>query len=120
MSEQSSENPRHQWQDYLPWLLIFRAVRPAVSPRLLILTTLGMIGMVAGWRLCWDVFAYSTDPDSQEIQIVDPVMREISGQYIVDADQQFITEKKIIPPWPWVLEEQQLARGSAEASTLKT
>ena len=39
------------WQDFLPWLIIVRALRPAVSFRLLILSASGWVATVAGWRL---------------------------------------------------------------------
>lgn len=90
MSEESSAVDRHDWQDYLPWLIIFRSLRPAVSLRLLVLSAIGLVGMVAGWRICWDVLAYTTDQDGVQVVVDDPVMKSISAGY---SDG--------VPPWPW-------------------
>jgi hypothetical protein len=46
-------------QDYLPWLIIVKALRPAISFRLLILAATGLVAMTAGWRISWDLLAES-------------------------------------------------------------
>jgi len=90
MSEQPSTVDQRDWQDYLPWLIIFRSLRPAVSTRLLVLSAIGLVGMVAGWRIFWDVLAYTTDENGRQVIVDDPVMQSIGFGY-VDG----------VPPWPW-------------------
>ena len=85
MSTQSETTSRHDWQDYLPWLVIFRSVRPAISSRLLVLSAIGLIGMVAGWRICWNVLAHETAEHGR----------------IVSADEF----GRRAPSWPWEVDQ---------------
>ena len=55
MSTLSEAKPVRDWQDIFPWLILFRSVRVAIGFRLLLLAALGLVGMVAGWRLCWNL-----------------------------------------------------------------
>ena len=89
MAEYSEARPVRDWQETFPWLILFRAVRVAIGFRLLLLAALGLVGMVAGWRLCWNMLAYV--PDEAGIQVLaDPVLMELGTRH-----------EGTVPPWPW-------------------
>lgn len=89
MSEQPEASHQRDWQDCLPWLILFKAVRPAISLRVLLLASIGLVGMVAGWRICWNLLAYVPD-ESGVMVLTDPVLGQIGGQH-----------EGTVPPWPW-------------------
>ena len=51
------------WHEILPWLLVVRAVRIAFSVRVLLLATLGVLAMVAGWQLFGQLFSGTSQED---------------------------------------------------------
>ena len=88
MSEKPEDTRRRDWQDCLPWLILFKAVRPAIGFRVLVLAAIGLVGMVAGWRIGWDLLAYTTaGPD---IKVLAPELSDLGAQH-----------EGLIPPWPW-------------------
>ena len=88
MSEKQENNRRRDWQDCLPWLILFKAVRPAIGLRVLVLASIGLVGMVAGWRICWDLFAYTEN--GPEVKVIAPELGDLGAQ-----------NKGPMPPWPW-------------------
>lgn len=95
MAEHSEARPVRDWQEIFPWLILFRAARVAVGFRILLLAALGLVGMVAGWRLCWDYLApVSPAPPvpAGEVEIIpDPILAKLKGRH----------DKDTVPPWPW-------------------
>ncbi|MFP6694493.1 MAG: hypothetical protein VB875_15835 [Pirellulales bacterium] len=91
------------WHDYLPWLIIVKALRPATSFRLLILAAAGLVAMTAGWRISWDLLAESEETASGFLAVGEPADTVESAQ---DPDPQ--AEKKAVvdrhtkPAWPWI------------------
>ncbi|OUT70986.1 MAG: hypothetical protein CBB70_01105 [Planctomycetaceae bacterium TMED10] len=91
MAANSEAKPVRDWQEIFPWLILFRSVRVAIGFRLLLLAALGLVGMVAGWRLCWDFVAYA--PDETGVQVLaDPVLMQLGARH-----------DGTVPPWPWEL-----------------
>ncbi|MDH3718925.1 MAG: hypothetical protein OES79_12465 [Planctomycetota bacterium] len=80
------------WQQCCPWLVIFYALRPAVSLRNLALAALGLIGTIAGWRVFWNLLVR---PSGDGI-VPDPVVSDL------------VLEGTTWPPWPWESDYQQL------------
>ena len=91
MSTLSEAKPVRDWQDIFPWLILFRSVRIAIGFRLLLLAALGLVGMVAGWRLCWNLVAYVPD-DTGVAVLADPVLIQLGARH-----------DGTVPPWPWEL-----------------
>ena len=89
MSTLSEAKPVRDWQDIFPWLILFRSVRVAIGFRLLLLAALGLVGMVAGWRLCWNLVAYVPD-DTGVAVLADPVLIQLGARH-----------DGTVPPWPW-------------------
>jgi hypothetical protein len=89
MAEHSEAKPVRDWQEIFPWLILFRSVRLAISFRLLLLAALGLVGMVAGWRLCWNLVAYAPDETGVHI-LADPVLMQLGARH-----------EGTVPPWPW-------------------
>lgn len=50
-----------RWSELLPWLLIVKAVRLTLSPKTLILATIGLLGMYAGFHIIGDLFSGADD-----------------------------------------------------------
>lgn len=89
MPEHSDARPVRDWQETFPWLILFRSARISVGFRILLLAALGLVGMIAGWRLCWNLVAYT--PDETGIQVIaDPVLMQLSAR-----------RDGTLPPWPW-------------------
>ncbi len=89
MAEHSEARPIRDWQETFPWLILFRAVRPAIGFRLLLVAAIGLVGMVAGWRLCWNLVAY-TPSETGVAVLADPVLIELGARH-----------QGTVPPWPW-------------------
>jgi hypothetical protein len=90
MADEPSVQDHRDWHDYLPWLIIFRALRPAVSFRLLVLSAVGLVGMIAGWRAFWNLLVRPSKNDAGEIVVPDPVVSGLAG-----------STEAAWPPWPW-------------------
>ena len=89
MAANSEAKPVRDWQETFPWLILFRSARISVGFRILLLAALGLVGMIAGWRLCWNFVAYA--PDETGIQVIaDPVLMQLSAR-----------RDGTLPPWPW-------------------
>lgn len=81
------------WRERLPWLIIVRAFRPAVSMRMLLLSAAGLVVMIAGWRMCWLMFAHSTDP------LIAGIKKNSAAAEIYETEKG---ERQIVwPAWPW-------------------
>lgn len=91
----TNSSPRSfDWQDIFPWLIILRALRPAISFRLLILSAVGLVAMIAGWRLFWNLLG---PPETGVAAITsaeeyDPVLRSIAIG---------LGDEESWPAWPW-------------------
>ncbi len=90
-------------QQYRPYLVIFYALRPAVGLRNLALATLGLIGTIAGWRVCWNLFGRP----SADGHFADPVLARL-GSAAATAAEAPLGGATGWPPWPWEAEYQQL------------
>ncbi len=78
------------WLDVFPWLIIIRALRPAISFRVLFLSAAGLLATIAGWRIFWRFFV----PSREDILTADadPVLRSLAMQ---------MPEGRAWPAWPW-------------------
>ena len=103
MAEHSEARPVRDWQETFPWLILFRAARPAIGFRVLLVTAIGLMTMVAGWRLCWRFVAPSVDAKSGEVVISDPVMAQLAGRYVVPLSTEG-EDPPVVPPWPWEID----------------
>ncbi len=92
MAEHSEAKLVHDWQETFPWLILFRSVRIAIGFRILLLAALGLVGMVAGWRLCWNLVAYAPDETGVHI-LADPVLMQLGARH-----------EGTVPPWPWEMD----------------
>ena len=61
------------WRDLCPWLVLVRALRLALSPGLIVLSTLGVLASPIGWRLAEAAFVSNT-------ALQDPAFREFAVQ----------------------------------------
>lgn len=66
MSDEQSTTG-NSWCAHLPWLILFRCVRPAMGVRMMVLGAGGIVANVAGWRILWQLFKDSADPAIQKI-----------------------------------------------------
>lgn len=82
------------WHDYLPWLIIVKALRPATSFRLLILAAAGLVAMTAGWRISWDLLAEPKKPASGFVAVGEP------ADTVDSASSRIRPHTK--PAWPWI------------------
>ena len=98
MAENSVAKPVRDWQETFPWLLLFRAARPAMGFRVLLVAALGLVTMIAGWRQCWRMVAPSLDDASGKMVIKDPVMAQLAGRY------HGTSAEGVVPPWPWQID----------------
>jgi len=81
------------WRERLPWLIIVRAFRPAVSARMLLFAAAGLVVMIAGWRMCWLMFANSPDP------LIAGIKKNSAATEIYETEKG---ERQIVwPAWPW-------------------
>ncbi len=94
--DSTSSERSFDWQDIFPWLIIIRALRPAVSFRLLILSALGLVAMIAGWRMFWNVLG----PRQTDIAALSPEKEEYPVLTMVAAG---LEEGESWPAWPWTL-----------------
>ncbi|MCE9547420.1 MAG: hypothetical protein K8T25_18265 [Planctomycetia bacterium] len=74
-----------RWRDRLPWLILVRALRPALSARLLLCAAVGLLLMIGGWRVCWWMFHNSADP----------LITELRGPIVAGEPAN------VWPAWPW-------------------
>ncbi|MCE9553251.1 MAG: hypothetical protein K8T91_07725, partial [Planctomycetes bacterium] len=107
MSDAERVRDRVLWQDRLPWLILLRAFRPAVSMRMLFWAAAGLIMMIAGWRLCWLMFANSTDP------LIEGISRSQAANIYVSAGQP---RQIVWPAWPWEIEQYSHLGSEAESA----
>ena len=86
MSDAELSRGRALWRDRLPWLILLRAFRPAISARMLVCAGAGLAMTIAGWRLIWRMFAGSADP----------LIKNLSGS--VPGGEAI---PQVWPAWPW-------------------
>lgn len=85
MSDAEVVRSRVLWQDRLPWLILLRAFRPAVSMRMLLYAAAGLALTIAGWRLCWMMLVGSDDG----------LFKHLAPYGSTDATGT------VWPAWPW-------------------
>ncbi|NIO46969.1 MAG: hypothetical protein GTN77_09335 [Planctomycetales bacterium] len=81
-----ASSPPADEQPYRPWLVIFYALRPAIGLRNLALAALGLIGTIAGWRVCWNVLV----PPAGEGNVPPGLLARLAAE-----------DGTAWPPWPW-------------------
>jgi len=81
------------WRERLPWLILLRAFRPAVSMRMLLFSAAGLVVMIAGWRICWLMFDQVNDP------LIQGIKESLAAQVYETENKE---ERQIVwPAWPW-------------------